>query len=135
MSTSDEYEKIHLGDDILVEVNWATSVTPCKAFKITIGDKSSIVPRDAMFGLLFLFADEKEQEDLIPVIETKVRSISRLLTFTLKKDMRKGEKLRARYQYFVPETVYEKLLLTDPEKYKSADLSTNVLEGHVNKIV
>lgn len=134
MSIHDEYEMVHLGPDITVEVNWNSSVIPCKAFKITIEGRSAVVSRDEMFGLLFLFADEKQQEDLIPVKEVKVRAITRLLTFTAKKNIPKGGKVSATFQYFVPETVYEKLLL-DPKKYQPGALTENDLEKDINKIV
>lgn len=63
-----------------------------------------------------------------------MKSITRMLTLTMKKDMRKGEKLRTLYQYFVPETVYEKLLLSDPNKYRPGTLTTDDLGKHINRL-
>ena len=120
MSLTNEYERIPMGKGLIIETNFSEASTPCKLFRVSVRKESSIITREELFGLLFLFADENQQEDLIPVIETKMRSISRLLTFTLKKDMRKGERVKAWYQYFVPETVYEKLLIKDPERYREA---------------
>lgn len=134
MSIHSDYERVHLGEDFYVEVNWADSVKPCKAFRVTIGKENRVVSRDEMFGFLFFFGDEKQQEDLIPVKETKMKSITRMLTLTMKKDMRKGEKLRTLYQYFVPETVYEKLLLSDPKKYAPGSLNETDLGKHVNRL-
>ena len=134
---SNEYEKIPLGPggELVVDTNFSSASKPCKYFRFTLGDKSVTISREELFGLLFLFADEKQQEDLIPVTQTTMRSISRLLTFTVQKDMRKGEKVSAFYQYFVPETVYEKLLISNPDKYRSGDATDNKLARDVNKIV
>ena len=131
-----EYIKLHLNKDITVESNFNEASTPYKIFKFSLGDKSTFILRDELFGLLFLFGDEKQQEDLIPVISTKVRTITRLLSFKLKKDMRKGQIVRAPYTYFMPEAIVEKLLISDPKRYRKSDLLTyNKLIKHVNKIV
>lgn len=134
MSLPSEYEKIPLGENCIVETNWSEASTPCKLFRLKMGDEECVIPRDQLFSILFLFANEKQQEDLIPVIETKVKSISRLLTFKLKKDMQKGSLVKARYDYWVPETVYEKLLLSDPNVYQPGKGVQSELEKHVNLI-
>ena len=131
-----EYIKLQLSENLILETNYSESSTPCKLFKFTIGKKSSIISRTELFGLLFMFGTEKEQEDLIPVVQTKVRSITRLLSFKLKKDMKKGEIVKAAYTYFMPEAIVEKLLISDPERYQPAGLqSESQLEKHVNKII
>ena len=106
-----EYTKISLSPKMIVETNFSVSSTPCEAFRFTIGKESSIITRKELFGFLFLFANEKEQEDLIPVIHTKVKSITRLLSFKLSRDMRKGQIVKAAYTYFMPESIIEKLLI------------------------
>ena len=131
-----EYTRLKLTQELTFEANYSKHSTPCKWFKLTMGNKSTTMSRDELFGLLFLFADEQQQEDLIPIKETKVRSITRLLSFKLKKDMRKGEIVRAAYTYFMPETIVEKLLISNPEKYRKGELkSESQLEKHVNKII
>lgn len=131
-----EYTKIQLSKDLILETNFSENSKPCKYFKFTLGDKSSIISREELFGILFLFGDEKQQEDLIPITETKVRTITRLLSFKLKKDMRKGEIVKASYTYFMPETLVEKLLLSNPEQYKKGEvLKESELEKHINRIV
>ena len=130
------YLKIPLSDNLTLETNFSKLSTPCKAFKFTMGKESSIISRDELFGLLFMFGDDKQQEDLIPVISTKVRGITRMLSFRLKKDMHKGEIVKAAYTYFMPEAIVEKLLISDPERYQRADfLKESQLEKHVNEIV
>ena len=83
-----EYTRLKLTQELTFEANYSQHSTPCKWFKLTMGNKSTTMSRDELFGLLFLFADEQQQEDLIPIKETKVRSITRLLSFKLKKDKR-----------------------------------------------
>ena len=131
-----EYIRLQLSKDLILETNFSESSTPCKLFKFTIGKKSSIIKRDELFGLLFMFGNEKQQEDLIPVIETKVRSITRLLSFKLKVDMKKGQIVKASYTYFMPETIVERLLISDPERYQPGGIqSEGQLEKHINKLV
>lgn len=106
-----------------------------KHFNICIGDQCEKVSRDDLYGLLFFFGDERQQEDLIPVVQTKVRAVERLLSLKLQKDMRKGEIVKARFTYFMPEVIVEKLLINNPEKYRLSTLPTEKLLKDVNKII
>lgn len=132
-----DYEQITLGEkqNLTVEVNYNSAVKPCKYLRFKIGNEVADVSREQLFGLLFLYGDDKQQEDLIPVKELRVRNIKRLIGLTADRDIRRGETVRGWYEYFVPETVYEKLLLSNPNKYKSGDGGDSDLAKHVNKIV
>lgn len=128
MALDSKYIKIPVGQKIVVEANFSTTSTPCKEFKFTIGKQSSVITREELFGLLFLFANKKEQEDLISVTYTKVKAITRLLSFKLSRSMKKGQIVKAAYTYFMPEAIVDKLLISDPERYRPADLIINKLE-------
>ena len=99
--------------NMTIEANWNASVTPGKAFKVTIDGKEAIMERDDLYALMMLFGDEEQQSQLIPVERTKVRRIRRLLTIKAKRDIREGDYIKVPYEYFVPEKTYESLLLTD----------------------
>lgn len=119
---------------LTVEVNWNSNVVPCKFIRFQLGGKEVIINREDFYAMMILFADDKQMDDLIPVIETKVRAITRLLKVRTKKDMRKGEVMAFPYTYYVEAGVYEKLLLNNPKTY-SSPLSTGVpdLSAIVNK--
>lgn len=113
-----------------VDVNFNDAVTPCKKIRFRLGDKEAVVDREDLYALLMLFGDDKQQEELIPVVETKVRAITRLLKVRTKKDMKRGDIIAFPYTYYVPSGVYEKLLLTPG--YNSADKAPD-LSSIVNK--
>lgn len=128
-----DYTHFHVGG-MEVEVNWNATVMPCKKIKFTFDGKEQIIDREDLYALMMLFGDEKQQEELIPVIQTKVKAIRRLLKVRVKKDMRRGEIMAFPYTYFIPEAVYERLLLDKPNEYSSVDaLSTPNLQNIVNR--
>jgi len=122
-------------EKITIEANWDAGVTPGKAFKITVDGKEAILERDDLYALLMLFGDEEQQSDLIPVQQTQVRAITRLITVKAKKDIKRGEEIKFAYEYFVPGRVYESLLLHHPEQYSSSNKDIKELTKHINKIV
>lgn len=92
-----------------IEANWNEDVQPAKKFKITIGDKTEILDRQDLYSLMMLFGDEDQQCDLIPVVETKVVMVKRLLKIRAKKNIKRGELINTTYEYPMAETVYDKL--------------------------
>lgn len=121
--------------DLVIEVNWNEYVKPAEKFRFTMGGKSQIVDRSDVYALLFLFGDEDQQTDLIPVKETPVVPITRLLKIVLQKDMRKGDTLAFRYTYFVPTATYERIRLS-PDVKKASEKSLmekNIIEKQATK--
>src|SRR3990167_5692293 len=121
-------------EKITIEANWDAGVTPGKAFKITVDGKEAILERDDLYALMMLFGDEEQQSDLIPVVKTQVRAITRLITIKAQKDIKRGEKISFAYEYFVPERVYESLLLHHPEQYSRSNKEIAELTKDINKI-
>lgn len=95
---------------VKIETNYSEESKPCKEFKITIGDQVGLVSHKDMYSLLMLFGEDEEQVELIPHKESKVKSITRLLTIRAKKDIKEGEAIQFPYKYMVPEEEYEKLI-------------------------
>lgn len=129
-----DYTKLQAAPNMTIEANWNSTVTPGKAFKVTIDGKEAIMERDDLYSLMMIFGDEEQQTDLIPVTKSQVRAITRLLTIKAQKDIRKGEPIKFYYEYFVPEGIYESLLLTDPKHYSSSNLTMKKLEKDINKV-
>lgn len=119
-------------EGLTVEVNWNSHVTPCKFIKFNIEGKEVIINREDFYAMMVLFADDKQMDDLIPVISTQVRAIRRMLSVRTKKDFKKGEVMTFPFTYYVPAATYEKLLLNNPKQYQSAELSPD-LSTIVNK--
>ena len=105
-----------------------------KNFTVSIGKSKAEITRSDLMGLLFLFADKKEQEDLITSTEIKMRPIARLLTFTLKEDLKVGDSIKAFYQYLLPVEYANKLIQAAPHKYKSVDVTIDNLDAELSKI-
>ena len=105
-----------------------------KTFIVNIGKEKTKINRSDLMGLLFLFADKKEQEDLITTTEIKMKPIARLLTFTLKGDMKAGEKVKSWYQYLLPVEYANKLMQVSPEKYRDPTITIETIPVGVEQI-
>ena len=117
--------------DFSIGANWNESVVPGKMFRLRYKDKEQVITREDLYALLFIFGDDDQKDSLIPVVETKVRAITRMLSVKLKKDMRKGEIMKTPYTYYMPESIYEKLII-DKNRYSPGQENSS-LEQHVNK--
>ena len=104
-------------------------------FTVKIGKEKTKITRSDLMGLLFLYADKKQQEDLITTTEVKMKPIARLLTFTLKEDLKKGESIKAWYQYLLPVGYANKLIDAAPHKYKGAEVTIDNLSKELEQIV
>lgn len=105
-----------------------------KTFKVSIGEMSTSIKRSDLMGLMFLFADKKEQEDLITTTEVKMKPIARHLTFTIKEDLKAGEKISAWYQYLLPVEYANKLIAANPRKYKEATITIDQVQKELEQI-
>ncbi len=119
-------------DGLTVVVNWNEAVTPCKVIKFIIDGKERLIERDDFYAMMMLFGDEKQQTDLIPVQQTQVRAIRRLLKIRVQKPMRAGEVIVVPHTYFVPEKTYESLMLK--KDHEGVDLADTNLAKIVNHL-
>lgn len=94
-----------------------------KNFKVTLGDNEVNITRSELMGLLFLYADKTEQEDLLTATEIKMKLVSRLLKIRADKDMKAGDVLVAHYTYPLPVEYADKLIKVSPEKYSNASIT------------
>ena len=105
-----------------------------KTFDVSIGDQKVQIKRPELMGLLFLYADKKEQEDLLTATEIKMKPIARLLSFKLKEDMKAGEIVKAFYQYLLPVEYANKLIKVAPHKYKEATVTIDEVTKELEQI-
>jgi len=131
--TSD-YAQFEFGK-LKVEVNWNEEVKPCEKIRITVDGKEQIIDRADFYSMMFVFGDEAQQEQLIPVERLKVREITRLLTIRAKKDMKRGEKMLFPYTYYIPDVLYQSIRLSNKGSKLGLQSSENMvkLERDVNK--
>lgn len=92
-------------------------------FSISVDGVAVNIERSKLMGLLFLFADKDEQEDLLTATEIKMMLISRLLKIRADKDMKAGDILVAHYTYPLPIKYAKKLIEVSPEKYSNASIT------------
>src|SRR3990167_583610 len=95
-------------EGLTCEVNWNEETKPCKVIKFVIDGKECIIPRAELYSLLFLFGDEEQQEQLIPVKSHEVSMMRRWVKIRAKKDIKKGEILQTMVEFPVEQRVKEK---------------------------
>ncbi len=105
-------------------------------FNICIGEKCERVSKKELYSLLFFFGDEQQQEDLVPVRSTEMMMISRLLSITAQKDIKRGETIRVWYEYPISTAVGTGLVIRNPDRYRLGSKSVDdKLLKDVNRIV
>lgn len=115
-----------------MDVNWNKEVTPCKKIRFTFNGVEEIVDHSELYSLMMLFGNDKEQEALIPVTQTKMHVIERLLKVRAKKDMKEGDVLIFPFKYPVTDDVFQRLTVMHPtEVRKIEDLSPEDTVGKI----
>lgn len=112
---------------LVIEANYNEAVKPSEVLRFTIDGKVAYMDRAHLYELLFLFGNEEQQEQLVPVREESVKEVTRLLKVRARKNIKKGEIIAVPYTTFVPVGIYEKLRLTP--------LDSGRMEKLVNKQV
>src|SRR3990167_376582 len=103
-------------------------------FNICVGKVCEKISRQELYALLFFFGSAENQDDLVHVKETQMMPVSRLLTITANRDIKRGQELRFRFEYFIPTDVATKLMIKNPEIYRPAQLYTDKMLRDVNTI-
>ena len=81
-----------------------------KEFLFKVGKEQCEISRDKLYSLLFYFGDEKQQEEMIPIKETQVTTSRRLLKVKVKRDIKKGEIIKAWYDSPVSATIKDSII-------------------------
>ena len=82
------------GNDIEMEVNWNKQVAGNKFIKFQLAGKEAIISYNHLWTLLFMTANEKQQEDMLPTKTERVRIYNTLVDIKAKKDIKKGDTIR-----------------------------------------
>ncbi len=83
------------GNNIILAVNWSkdSKVKNCRAIRIKMGKQESIIDKEHLNSMLFIFGNEEEQRKLLPQKVLKTKHIKKVVEVTAKKDIKKGEKI------------------------------------------
>lgn len=95
------------GNDMVFEINWNKFVAKKAYFKITVGDKTSVVSSEQLYAILFMFGSAAQQEKLVSPFfkKTRVSKYFKLIGITAQKDVHKGEMLNVPLEFTLnPET-------------------------------
>jgi len=138
----DEYALFEKGK-LKVEVNWNDAVKPCEVIKFIVDGKEAIIDRAHLYEMMMIFGDEDQQEQLIPVTQTAVKPVKRLLKLKAKDDIKKGDMISVVHTIYVPVSQKETIRLTPQEsldqekrmKENQAAVERAENAGHVYKTV
>lgn len=118
------YNKAHIKDlrgkrDIELEVNFSDNPDFKDCARITVGKEELVVSIKDLYEFVFWVASQEQQDNLIPMKQTKVRTIQKLHKVEVKKDIRKGEFLNVRCITNVPVEIVEGLKgMLQPREYE-----------------
>ena len=98
---------IGTGFPLNLEINWVDDIND--VVKFTINGHSSIIKRQDLFSFMFVTGTPEQQEQLMPVRETKIVKHFRQHRVVAKKDIKAGEQLVVNCQVDVPVAIYEGL--------------------------
>lgn len=93
--------------DVVFEVNWNKFSKKRGFIKISIGDKTAVVDRQQLWGVLFMLGSAAEQEKLVSPFmkQTVVSNYYKVIGVTASKDIRKGEMINIPLSFTLnPET-------------------------------
>lgn len=85
-------------------------------FQMTVGKEKRKFKIVDLYAMVFNIVDPEKQEAMIPVRQSEVVTYKRIHNVMLKKNMKKGEKLRVKCEINVEKTVVEALRGLLPEK-------------------
>ena len=112
-------------------------VDPSKeTIRMTVGKEKRSFKFGELYAMVFAIADEEKQSDMMPVRQTEVVTYRRIHNVMLKKDMKKGQKIRVSCETNVPQVVHEGLKGLVDKKAKSFNFESGgipIIGGSVTR--
>mgnify|MGYP001606771413 FL=1 len=93
--------------DVVFEVNWNKFSKKKGFIKISIDNKTAVVDRQQLWGVLFMLGSAYEQEKLVSPFmhQVKVHKYTKMIGITTSRDIRKGEMINTLLEFTLnPET-------------------------------
>ena len=126
-----DHVKLKIGE-MELEANWCDEVKPAKRFRLKKkGKLITELERDELYTLLFIFATDEQQDDLVQVTKTRMKEITRMLRIKVKEDMKQGDIISVPFTYPVTEDLYDTLIqnklsyMEPPSNSEKTDEITN----------
>lgn len=95
--------------DMDLEINFSVNPDFKNCVKVSVGKEEIIVDMKDLYEFVFWAANEEQQANLVPMSQTKVRTIEKLHRVEAKKDIKKGEFLNVRCVTNVPVEIWDGL--------------------------
>lgn len=95
--------------DMDLEINFSEDPLFKNCVKITVGSEDIIVDMKDLYEFVFWAASPEQQSNLIPMTQTKVRTIEKLHKVEVKQDIKKGQFLNVRCTTNVPVEIFDGL--------------------------
>jgi hypothetical protein len=100
---------------LTVEANYDGESTPCKKFRVKIGDKEATIDSHDLYALLMLYADEEQMSDMVKVTEKQIVMMRKAVKVVASKDIKQGEDVTFIIEVPTDKEVYEKWLEKNKE--------------------
>lgn len=113
---------------LIVEANYNKESTPCKKFRVSIGDQSAEISNIDLFSLLVLYSNP---EQLDKCIATKpFKTITKMIKVKAKQDFKKGDDIVFPINYEVSAEVADQYY----ELEKNKEIAKEEAEKLVNNV-
>lgn len=102
-----DYEKLELGKDVTLEVNFSENAKEDGKGRLTIGKESAIIDLTELLAFAFIHATDEQKADFMPVRQTQVQKVVRQHRVIAKDTIKPGQALVVNCEIDVPLTVIE----------------------------
>lgn len=121
------YNKALLSDlrnkrNITFEVNWSDNADFKECVLVKMDGEQAIIPLKEIYSFMLIAGTPEQQDNLIPVKQTRVKKIIKRHVVMAKKDIKEGEMINVRCETNVPVEIVEGLrgLVNTPKIFSVA---------------
>ena len=100
---------LHGKNDVEIEINSNKASQEGRVLRVRIGENTAYINYKDLYGLVWVMGNEEEQDNLMPVRSTTMRTFFKQHRVIAKKDIKKGEFIVVNCKMDVPTTITEGL--------------------------
>ena len=89
------------------EVHWNQGTDD--TVRITIGDKSAVIPYASLYGFVFINSEGEDMNNLMPVKQTVVKHLRKQHRVTVQRNIKRGEQLVVNCEIDIPVAIIQAL--------------------------
>ena len=94
-------------NDVGFEVHWNQGTDD--TVRITIGDKSAVIPYASLYGFVFINSEGEDMNNLMPVKQTVVKHLRKQHRVTVQRNIKRGEQLVVNCEIDIPVAIIQAL--------------------------